>query len=61
MSECESYSPGECSWVDLNVPDVDAGTAFYSDLMGWEARSAGPVEETGGYGFFDPNRRCQRS
>ncbi|MGQ0680098.1 MAG: VOC family protein [Actinomycetota bacterium] len=53
MSERNSYSPGEFCWVDLAAPDVDSAVAFYGDLMGWQARSAGPMEETGGYGFFE--------
>lgn len=45
-----SYVPGAPNWVDLTVADVEAATAFYRDLFGWEFRSAGP--EAGGYGFF---------
>lgn len=52
MSERSEYAPGEFRWVDLAVPDVEAATDFYGGLLGWEAQSAGPVEETGGYGFF---------
>jgi len=52
MSERDGYKPGEFCWVDLAVKDVDAATAFYGDLIGWEAKSAGPVDEAGGYGFF---------
>ena len=52
MSERSSYNPGEFSWVDLSTTDVDAAVRFYGDLMAWDAQSAGPVEETGGYGFF---------
>jgi predicted enzyme related to lactoylglutathione lyase len=52
MSERSEYAPGEFRWVDLAVPDVEAATNFYGELLGWEAQSAGPVEETGGYGFF---------
>ncbi len=52
MSERVSYNPGEFSWVDLGTTDLEAGVRFYSELMGWEPQSAGPVEETGGYGFF---------
>jgi uncharacterized protein len=53
MSERDGYNPGEFCWVDLAVPDPGAAAAFYGDLMGWQARSAGPVEESGGYGFFE--------
>ena len=52
MSERTSYEPGVPSWVDLASPDTDAAAAFYGGLFGWDLQSAGPVEETGGYGMF---------
>src|SRR5262245_61088427 len=52
MTERTSYEPGTPSWVDLATPDVDASARFYGGLFGWEIVSAGPVEETGGYGMF---------
>ena len=52
MSERTSYEPGVPSWVDLSSPDTDASATFYGGLFGWELQSAGPVEETGGYGMF---------
>ena len=52
MRERTSYAPGTPSWVDLASPDPDAAASFYGGLFGWEAQSAGPVEETGGYGMF---------
>jgi len=52
MPERTSYEPGTPSWVDLSTPDVDASVSFYGALFGWEAESAGPVEETGGYAMF---------
>jgi predicted enzyme related to lactoylglutathione lyase len=57
MPEQTSYEPGTPSWVDLTTPDVDASTRFYGGLFGWEAESAGPVEETGGYAMFKLNGR----
>lgn len=50
MSERESYNPGEFCWVDLAVPDTQAGAEFYKRLMGveWEAGA----EQFGGYGMF---------
>ncbi|NUL06391.1 VOC family protein [Streptomyces lunaelactis] len=44
------YVPGAPNWIDLGTPDVEAATAFYGAVFGWEFRSAGPG--TGGYGFF---------
>jgi uncharacterized protein len=52
MTERTSYEPGTPSWADLATPDVDASARFYGDLFGWEVESAGPPEETGGYGLF---------
>jgi predicted enzyme related to lactoylglutathione lyase len=52
MPEVKEYEPGTPSWVDLGSPDIDASAAFYGGLFGWAFESAGPVEETGGYGMF---------
>ncbi len=30
------YRPGVPCWVDSSQPDVDAGVAFYSSVLGWE-------------------------
>jgi predicted enzyme related to lactoylglutathione lyase len=49
MPDRTSYAPGTPSWVDIGT-DVDAAAPFYTQLMGWEAVSAGP--DAGGYGFF---------
>ncbi|MYW06627.1 VOC family protein [Streptomyces sp. SID3343] len=37
------YPTGVPCWVDLTVPDVEAGLAFYRGLFGWEA-TIGPAE-----------------
>lgn len=47
MSERTSYAPGTPSWVDLGTPDVEASTAFYSALFGWDIQPGPP--EAGGY------------
>jgi predicted enzyme related to lactoylglutathione lyase len=52
MPEVTEYQPGTPSWVDLVSPNVDASVDFYRDLFGWDFASAGPVEQTGGYGMF---------
>ncbi|MFF1558863.1 VOC family protein [Streptomyces sp. NPDC058279] len=44
------FRTGSPNWLDLGSPDVDAATAFYSGVFGWDFVSAGP--DTGGYGFF---------
>jgi predicted enzyme related to lactoylglutathione lyase len=53
MSERESYNPGEFCWVDVAVPNTQAGAEFYKRLLGaeWEAGA----ERFGGYGMFTQN------
>jgi predicted enzyme related to lactoylglutathione lyase len=52
MPEMTKYEPGTPSWVDIGVPDIEKSATFYGGLFGWTFESAGPVEETGGYGVF---------
>jgi uncharacterized protein len=54
MPERTSYEPGTPCWVDIGT-DLDAAKPFYTQLFGWDTMDAGPVEETGGYGFFMKN------
>ncbi|MCB5910586.1 VOC family protein [Streptomyces pinistramenti] len=49
------YVPGSPNWLDLGAPDTDAAAAFYSAVLGWTFRSAGP--DAGGYGFFQRGGR----
>lgn len=44
------YVPGMPVWLDLGTPDIEAASAFYGTLFGWEFQSAGP--DAGGYGMF---------
>lgn len=37
MSTRTTYQAGTPCWIDLTAPDVDAATAFYTGLFGWEA------------------------
>ncbi len=41
------WPPGTPCWIDISVPDVDAGTAFYSAVLGWEFVDTG--EQFGHY------------
>jgi predicted enzyme related to lactoylglutathione lyase len=41
------YTAGTPCWVDLMVPDQQAGLDFYRDLFGWQGEPGPP--ETGGY------------
>jgi predicted enzyme related to lactoylglutathione lyase len=50
-----SNAPGAPTWIDLGSNDTDASSAFYTDLFGWTARSAGP--DSGGYIFFELDGR----
>ena len=36
MSKVTSYAPGTPCWVDIQCADLEASTAFYADLLGWE-------------------------
>lgn len=51
MPERSQYAPGTPSWVDIGT-DLAGAKPFYEGLFGWTSLEAGPVEETGGYGFF---------
>ena len=39
-----TYPAGVTSWVDVDTPDVDASTAFYSALLGWTFEPATPPD-----------------
>src|SRR4051812_35864531 len=41
------WNTGIPCWADLSVPDVDAATAFYERVLGWQFEKTG--EEFGGY------------
>jgi predicted enzyme related to lactoylglutathione lyase len=51
MAAMEKHQPGTASWADIGT-DIDAAKRFYGALFGWVPQDAGPVEQTGGYGFF---------
>ena len=39
MGERESYAPGTFCWAELGTTDVEAATAFYTDVFGWDAEA----------------------
>ena len=43
MSARDRYPAGVPCWVDTTQPDVDAATAFYSELFGWEPTGPGEM------------------
>ena len=47
MPKRAEANPGAPCWVDLFSSDTDKATAFYGQLFGWTAESAGP--DYGGY------------
>ena len=51
MTRFTEYAPGTPCWVDVSSSDLEATTAFYRDLLGWEG-DADPRPESGGYGMF---------
>ncbi len=54
MAEVATHVPFTPSWIDIGT-DAEGAKAFYSALFDWTTAEAGPVEETGGYGFFHKN------
>ncbi|HET9736652.1 MAG TPA: VOC family protein [Solirubrobacteraceae bacterium] len=36
MGERDSYAPGTFCWAELGTTDVEAATAFYAEVFGWE-------------------------
>ena len=51
MADVRNHVPNTPGWFDIGT-DTEAAKAFYTGLFGWEAQEAGPVAESGGYGFF---------
>ena len=43
---------GLFEWVDVAVPDLDAGIAFYSAVFGWDAQPVDSAEGHAGYVMF---------
>ncbi len=42
MPTVERYPEGTPCWVDIGMPDLPAGRAFYAGLFGWEVEEGGP-------------------
>lgn len=47
----EELVPGAPAWVDLTTTDVDAASAFYASLLGWQVEDT-IDERFGGYRLF---------
>jgi uncharacterized protein len=43
MLERDGYPFGVPCWVETMQPDLDAATAFYGDLLGWELQERTPA------------------
>lgn len=52
VERIEQYLPGHWYWADLQTTDLDAATAFYTAIFGWETMDA-----PGGHGVY---RLCSR-
>ncbi|MDN3356287.1 VOC family protein [Actinomadura sp. DC4] len=46
MPDRSTYEPGTPCWADLVTPDVEAATAFYTGLFGWDAEVDSPDGHT---------------
>ncbi|RJQ67640.1 VOC family protein [Pseudonocardiaceae bacterium YIM PH 21723] len=44
MPQFSNHVHGAPCWVDLGVPDIHQGLAFYQGLFGWDAPEIGPAE-----------------
>ena len=51
MPHVDSHPAGTIGWVDLVSTDLDAATAFYTGLFGWETAEL-PMPGGGAYRFF---------
>ncbi|HSR28354.1 MAG TPA: VOC family protein [Actinomycetes bacterium] len=52
MPHVDSHTAGTINWVDMVSTDLDAASAFYTGLFGWETEDM-PMPEGGGvYRFF---------
>ena len=45
MNNPRTYPEGVTCWVDIEVPDLEAATRFYGELLGWTFIEAGPSSE----------------
>ena len=43
---------GSISWTDLTVPDADKISAFYSEVVGWNAEAVAMKDDMGEYDDF---------
>jgi uncharacterized protein len=52
MPHVDSHTAGTINWVDLVSTDLDAATAFYTALFGWETEDMAMPGGGGVYRFF---------
>ena len=52
MPHVDSHTPGTIGWVDLVSTDLEAATAFYTGLFGWETSDMPMPGGDGVYRFF---------
>ncbi|WP_448628404.1 VOC family protein [Geodermatophilus sp. URMC 64] len=49
MAQQRTYPHGVTCWIDCELPDLDAGRAFYAGLFGWTLTDAMPPDAPGSY------------
>ncbi len=49
MPDRDGYIPGVPCWADTSQPDPEKGSAFYSNLFGWESEDVMPEGADGKY------------
>ena len=52
MPHVESHTPSTINWVDFVSTDLDAASAFYTGLFGWETHDMPMPGADGIYRFF---------
>jgi predicted enzyme related to lactoylglutathione lyase len=57
VGERAEYPPGTFSWVECATSDLDAGTAFYEALFGWQHVDS-PIDEDTVYRMFQLNGKA---
>jgi hypothetical protein len=55
--ELMAHPNGLFAWTDVSVPDTDAGKAFYSAVMGWNATQVPPLDSPMPYWSFTTGHR----
>ena len=52
MPHVDAHKPGTINWVDMVSTDLEAASAFYVGLFGWEPEDMAMPGGDGTYRFF---------